>query len=132
MSNEAMTSDDWNRSRTGFTLIEIMLVVIIIGILVSIAVVKMGDNAKKARITATEATIGTIKTAVAQFEMEQSKYPESLAQLVAGEKHYLDRETVPTDAWGKEFKYYLKGDLVKVQSAGPDGIFDDEDDIVNK
>ena len=121
-----------SRSLAGFTLIEIMLVVIIIGILISIAVVKIGDHSKKAKITATEATIGSVKTAIHQYEMEQSKYPESLAQLVTTEMHYLDQETLPTDAWGREFKYYFKGDLVKIQSAGPDGVFDTEDDIVNK
>src|SRR5690349_12360595 len=119
-------------STAGFTLIEMLLVVVIIGVLVSVAVGKFAHKATEAKITATEASINSIKMAVVQYEMEKSKYPESLADLVSGDKHYLDQEKVPTDPWGHEFKYYLKGDLVKIRSAGPDEIFDTEDDIENK
>jgi general secretion pathway protein G len=120
------------RSNSGFTLLEIMIVVAIIGILATIAVMKFGGQTKTAQVTATEATISSIRMAVGTYEMEKGKHPESLADLVSGEKHYLDQEKVPTDAWGHEFKYYMKGDLVKIRSAGPDGAFDTEDDIENK
>ena len=118
--------------RAGFTLIEMMLVVVIIGILVTIAAINVGDKANQAKITATEATIAGIRTAINQYEMDHGKYPQSLADLVSGEKHYLDQETVPTDAWKHEFKYYFKADLVKIRSAGPDNVFDTADDIENK
>lgn len=42
------------------------------------------------------------------------------------------QETVPVDEWGNEFKYFMKQDLVKIQSAGPDKAFDTDDDIVNE
>lgn len=119
-------------STAGFTLIEMLLVVVIIGILVSVAVGKFAHKATEAKITATEASINSIKMAIVQYEMEKSKYPESLADLVNGDKHYLDQEKVPTDPWGHEFRYYLKGDLVKIRSAGPDGVVDTDDDIENK
>lgn len=116
----------------GFTLIEIMVVVVIIGILTTIAVMKFTGQVPQTKITATGVTIGTIKAAIGQYELDKGKLPESLADLVTGEKHYLDQEKVPTDAWGHEFKFYMKGDLVKIRSAGPDGAFDTEDDIENK
>jgi general secretion pathway protein G len=118
--------------RVGFTLIEMMLVVLIIGILATIVVVNMSDNSNKARKTATIQTIEQIKLAIAQYEMDKGKYPESLSDLVSGEKHYLDSEKVPVDSWGHEFKYYIKGDLIKVESAGPDGVFETADDIPKK
>jgi len=67
----------------------------------------------------------TLRIAIGSYELDHGKVPETLAQLVNGEKHYLDQETVPTDAWGREFKFYMKGDLVKIQSAGSDGTLED-------
>jgi len=117
---------------SGFTLLEILVVVVIIGILAGIAAWKFSGKVPQARIAATEVTIQNVRLAISDYELTVGKYPESLADLVTGEKHYLDQETVPTDQWGHEFKYYFKGDLVKIRSAGPDGVFDSEDDIENK
>lgn len=119
-------------TKKGFTLIEILVVVVILGILASIVVVKVGGQTDKAKINATNTMIQSIKLAIGQYEMDNQKYPQSLSDLVKEEKHYLDQETVPVDSWGNEFKYYMKGDLVKVQSAGPDGVFDTPDDLINK
>jgi type II secretion system protein G len=121
-----------HRQTAAFTLLEILLVVVIIGILTTIAIVKVSDHARKAKEAATMATIASILTAIETFELEQGKAPDSLAQLVTGEKHYLNQETVPTDAWGHELKFYWKGDLVKVHSAGHDGVFDTADDLINR
>ena len=118
--------------RAGFTLLEILVVVVILGILASLVAVKMTGKTEDAKIVAAKANVTTIKLAIAQYEMENGKLPQALSDLVSGEKHYLDRETVPKDDWGNEFTYYMKGDLVKVRSAGPDGVFETEDDIVNK
>ena len=120
------------KGQRGFTLIEIMVVVIIIGILASLAVVKVSDHLNKSKIAATEANIKTIRLGMASYEMDQGQNPKQISDLVTGEKHYLDQETVPVDGWGSEFKYFMRGDLVKIQSAGPDKTFDTDDDIVNK
>jgi general secretion pathway protein G len=116
----------------GFTLIEILLVVIILGILTSLVAIKLTGKTEDAQVAATKANINTIKVAISQYEMDTGKLPKNLKDLVKEEKHYLDRETVPQDEWGNDFKYYMKGDLVKIRSAGPDGSFDTEDDIVNE
>jgi general secretion pathway protein G len=117
------------RSHAGFTLIEIMVVVVIIGILASIVTMNLGGKTEEAKRKATMATIQSIRLGIAEYEMDRGKFPESLGDLVNGEVHYLDQESVPVDAWGNEFRYNLKGDLVKVRSAGTDGVFDTEDDI---
>ena len=53
------------RGLAGFTLLEIMLVVVIMGILMTVAVVKLGGKTKQAQIAATHADIETFKTALA-------------------------------------------------------------------
>jgi general secretion pathway protein G len=121
-----------HRPQAAFTLIEIMLVVVIIGVLATIAIVKVGNKITDARINATKVTVASIRSAIGQYELEKGKYPDSLADLVSGTKHYLDQEKVPADAWGHEFRYYLKADLVKIRSSGPDATFDTEDDIENQ
>lgn len=128
-----------NRSglREGFTLIEILLVVSILGILASIVVVKMTNQAGKAKITATRVTIESIKVAIDRYEMELSKYPENLAELVkeGDEKWpgpFLDQQEVPKDQWGQEFKYEIIGKRVRITSAGPDQQMGTADDLWNK
>ena len=118
--------------KNGFTLVEILVVVVILGILASIVAAKVSGHTEKAKKAKTEADIQTIKLAVGQYEMDNGNNPSALSDLVSGEKHYIDQESVPMDAWGNDFRYYMKGDLVKIQSAGPDGNFDTDDDIINK
>ena len=118
--------------QSGFTLIEIMIVVVIIGILAGLMGVMVTGRSQQAKMTAAMADIMTIKVAIADYEMENGKVPSSLTDLVSGARHYLDRETVPQDPWGGDYKVYWKGDLVKIRSAGPDGAFDTEDDVVNQ
>jgi general secretion pathway protein G len=130
MTNERHTAQ--KPSRAGFTLIEIMVVVVILGILATIVVTNMKGKAEEAKKTATKTMITNIKLAIGNYEMDHSKMPESLNDLVKADKHYLDQETAPVDSWGHEFKFYVKGDLVKVQSAGPDGVFDTDDDLINQ
>ena len=109
-----------------------MLVVTIIGILASIVAVRISGQGTKAKITATRATMVAVRLGIGQYEMEHGKLPDTLSELVDGDTHYLDQETVPLDQWESEFKYYRRGDLVKIHSAGPDGVFGTDDDIINK
>lgn len=129
-----MTNKGGSRQKraAGFTLIEIMVVVVILGILATIVVANMKGKTEEAKKNATKTMINTIKLAIGSYEMDNGKTPASMSDLVNGEKHYLDQETVPVDSWGHEFKIFTKGDLIKVQSAGPDGTFDTADDLINQ
>ncbi len=122
--------------RSGFTLIEIMLVVLIIGILATVATTGVARHAENTRITVTKANIDTLKLAVTTYEMIIGKRPPSLEELVKeGDEDwpgpFLEEEVVPNDAWDKPFKYFMKGKRVKIKSAGPDGVFDTADDLSN-
>lgn len=122
-------------SRTiGFTLIEMLAVMVIISLLAGVAVVRIGDHITKAKIQATIANIARIKTAIHLFELELSRYPSSLEELVfEGDASwpgpFLEEETLPKDGWKHDFRFRIKGKRVKVESAGRDGQFDTDDDI---
>lgn len=76
-----------------------------------------------------------IKTAIQTFELEIGRLPTSMEELVkTGDADwpgpFLEDEEVPKDGWGNEFRFKMKNKRIKVMSAGPDGQFDTEDDIV--
>ena len=70
------------RSARGFSLLEIMLVVAIIGILMGAVAWNLAGNAAKAKVSATKRTRRTIKGALTTYSVEQSAYPTPLLPLV--------------------------------------------------
>src|SRR5580704_7841463 len=71
-----------NPQSSGFTLVEIMLVVAIIGILAALVVPKIAGNAERARVTAVQSDInGGIKTSLGEYEVDMGFYPQSLQDL---------------------------------------------------
>ena len=124
-------------ARTGFTLVEILLVVAILGILAGVAVVNLKGRTKTASISATRTSIKAIETAIDTYEVDNGIYPQSLQNLITkGNENnwngpYLKDGRMPTDAWGNEFSYSGQGDTYKLSSAGPDGQAGSADDITN-
>jgi general secretion pathway protein G len=128
-----------SRGRGGFTFLEIMFVVVIIGILLAIVGPKLAGKSEKARITATRAQMQSVSTALKSFEVDNGSYPKELTDLVESDdddkEAYLDGREVPKDAWGQEFNYKAPGDKNKkgfdLWSNGPDKEEGSEDDITN-
>lgn len=117
----------------GFTLIEILLVVVIIGLLATIVTVSVPKHLEKARRSKAQADIGGIGVAVQSYYMEQGKYPTSLDALTAGDDPYLE-QGIPKDPWGNEYLYQFPGShkpfKYDLASMGADGVQSD-DDIAN-
>lgn len=96
---------------TGFTLIELMVVIAILGILATIVVPRMLGSVDEANFTAAKAQIQALRMAVTQFRLENNRFPESLEELLNNErgKRYLDSDSVPKDPWGNDYQYSVPG-----------------------
>lgn len=115
------------RGRRGFTLVEIMVVVGIIGLLVAAVVVNHEGRTYEARVKLAASDMASIRNAVALFHAEQGRRPRELPELWSGERRYLDVE--PIDPWGSPYVYESPtGEVVSHGADGaPGGVGEDAD-----
>jgi general secretion pathway protein G len=143
-----MKRTPYSRRRSGFTLLEILLVVGLLALLASFAIPALmgqGENAKKDMAKAAIGPNGTISQAIKLYKFHTGSYPEELKFLIEkpGDSDiakkwngpYLEDEAGLQDAWGKEFQYRAPGQHNEggfdLWSMGPDGQDGTDDDIVN-
>ena len=116
----------------GFTLIEILVVVVILGILAAVVVPRVMDRPDEARAVRARADIGQIVTALNMYRLDNFAYPsteqglQALVQTPPGTPNwraggYLDR--LPIDPWGRPYLYLHPGrhGEIDVWSHGADG-----------
>lgn len=126
-----------NRVREGFTLIEVLLVVVIIGILVGVAVPKLSGRVREAQVSGTRQTIRAVGVALDVYEVDNGTYPSSLQNLLtsSGESNwngpYIKDARMPKDAWGNVLQFSIQANGYKIVSGGPDGSIGGSDDITN-
>jgi len=122
------------RSALGFTLIEVMVVILIIGVLAALIVPKVMSRPDEARITAAKQDIATITQSLNLYKLDNGRYPSTEQGLLALSKKpaiepvptnwksegYLDR--VPKDPWGTPYQYLQPGvhGVIDVFSFGAD------------
>ncbi|MBU4342540.1 MAG: type II secretion system major pseudopilin GspG [Candidatus Omnitrophica bacterium] len=122
-------------NKKGFTLIELMLVVIIIGVLVSMVVPRLVGRSEEARVSAAKADIhANISVALDLFELDNGKFPSALSELrtKTGKGPYLKR--APRDPWGNPYVYVSPGEQnpdYDLYSYGPDEAEGGGDDVTN-
>ena len=122
------------RARGGFTLVELLLVVTILGILATVVVVKLGGQSDRARSEATRTSISAICTAVDAFEATKSRLPDSLDELTveSADAGALLSKSNLNDAWGTPFQYKkINKFKYEVRSAGPNAQMGDDNDLIN-
>lgn len=134
----------------GFTLIEIMVVLVIIAALAYVVGTNVIGRLDKARVETTKIQIKQLETALKQFKLDNAFYPETqqgLEALVAPpttgrvpqrypQEGYLEGGRVPTDQWGNVLIYVgpdqTQDGSYEVISPGEDGVYPSDDDISSR
>ena len=128
----------------GFTLVEMLLVLVILATLAAIVVPKFAGRSEQAKITAAQAQIANFEIVLDAFEVDNGFYPkgrDGLQALIVQPNEaknwrgpYLKQE-IPLDPWGNEYVYEYPGkhniNGYDLYSMGPDGRAGNEDDITN-
>ena len=130
---------------SGFTLIELMLVLVILATLAAIVLPKFTGRSQQAKITSAKTQISQFEVALDAFEIDLGRYPttaEGLRALVekptsdsdGWQQPYLKRD-IPQDPWGNEYQYRYPGQYNEngydLYSVGPDHKMGGDDDIKN-
>ena len=124
------------RCLRGFSFIEVMVVIIILGLLSSVVGVYLFDSAEKAKADATKTQIRGLETALDLYRLHNSRYPSTEQGLKAlldkpevglipknWSGPYLRGHNLPEDGWDSPFRYFSEnGNEFEIISLGADGI----------
>ncbi len=120
------------RGVAGFTLIEVLLVVVIVSLLAAVAIPRFSGRVEEARVAKAEADIHSIGLALRMYEVDNGHYPPTLqglltapAQASSWRGPYLEKG-IPRDPWGRDYIYTYPGvrnpHAYDLKSLGPDGV----------
>lgn len=128
----------------GFTLVEMLLVLVILGTLAAIVVPKFAGRTEQAKVTAAQTQISTFQTVLDAFEIDNGYYPKGsngLQDLIVEPSNAQDwrgpylNQDIPLDPWGNPYVYECPGKRNErgydIMSMGPDGRSGNDDDITN-
>jgi general secretion pathway protein G len=121
-----------SKQQRGFTLIEIMVVVVILGILASVVVPRIMDNPDKARVAKAKQDIRAIESALDIYKLDNFTYPgteQGLEALVQKPSDAANWKTggyvkkLNKDPWGRDYQYLSPGQHgeIDIYSLGADG-----------
>lgn len=114
---------DAKSREAGFTLVELMVVIVIIGLLATVVVINVMPANDRAAVTKAKADIATLEQGVEMYRLNNLRYPsseEGLDALVSG--NFIRR--LPNDPWGNPYVYSAPGSggqPFQIASYGPDG-----------
>ena len=119
--------------KRGFTLVEMLVVILLLGLVASIVAVNLGGKVESSRIKATRALLTQLRGQVDLFRVDHARLPERIDDLWR-RPSYVDPRLWPAggylaekvvDAWGREFQLVAPGSegrLFEIRSLGEDGL----------
>ena len=115
-----------DQRRGGFSLVELIVVMVILGMLAGLVAVKTRGYLINSRKNAVKSEVATIMRALETFRIDQSRFPseaEGLEILVIGTENFSEGfiNKVPVDPWKNPYLYFVNEDGVEVVSLGADG-----------
>lgn len=142
--NRTGNAEKRSHTQRAFTLIELLLVLVILGILAAIVVPKFSGRTEQARLTAAQSQISTFGTALDAFEVDNGYYPRGkngLQDLVVPPRDAQNwrgpymKGDIPLDPWQRPYVYECPGkhnpSSYDLYSIGLDGRAGTEDDVCN-
>jgi general secretion pathway protein G len=117
------------KRQAGFTLVEMIVVIAIIGILATLVVVRYSGQTDQAKVAAAKSQLAQLEGAVISFHSHVGRLPKSLLELVEKpsgasnwqEGGYLKGKSMPKDPWGNEYLFKVTGRRFEIISLGADG-----------
>jgi general secretion pathway protein G len=135
------------KSQTGFTLIELMVVIVILGILIGIVAPRIMDEPGKAKQVKAKVQIKALESALKTYKLDNGAYPSTEQGLLAlveapataknwRKNGYLEKKNLPKDPWENEYIYLCPGvhgdfDIISYGADGVTGGENENQDINN-
>ena len=122
-------------ARRGFTIIELMVVLLLIGVLMGIAAINLPGVLNRGKERATKASMQVIATALQEYQMTDGYPPNNGLQILV-DKEYLTKASDLEDSWGQPIEFLAPSQVggtdvaYTLRSAGKDQQFDTPDDII--
>ncbi|PHR61341.1 MAG: type II secretion system protein GspG [Robiginitomaculum sp.] len=130
MKNEKNNQEQKCNNQSGFTLVEVMVTMVIIGLLTATVVINVLPSQDKAMVKTAKINISRLEQAIELYRLDMKKYPEALTELRRLSSGNNDEryqpggyiKTLPKDPWGNEYLYQYPGEhgVVDIWSYGAD------------
>ena len=130
---ECMSKKLKRKGEEGFTLIEILIVVMIIGLIASLVAPNLMSKFERSKEEITKAQVEMLSSSVQSFILDVGRCPQALSELLKSAEPkwrgpYLSKQDVPADPWGRDYQYKCPGEhgLFDLYSLGASGKLDDK------